>query len=81
MLHIVFGLATLVAGLAALALRKRGLIKYQAAGFAGTLLSGVALVIIEPNTLTHLCASGAMFTIVALALYFKTQEVLATQRV
>lgn len=76
-LHIVFGVATLLAGLAALTLRKRELIKYQITGFAGTIISGVALVVIEPNVLTHLCVSGAAFTIVALALYFRANEAIA----
>lgn len=77
MLHIVFGVATLLAGLAALAMRKKEFIKYQVTGFVGTILSGAVLLIIEPNVLTHLCVSGAMFTIVALALYFRAQEAIA----
>lgn len=81
MLHIVFGLATLVAGLGALALRKKSLIRYQIAGFIGTIASGIALVVIEPNVLTHLCLSGALFTIVAMALYFRAEEAIARAQI
>lgn len=77
MLHIVFGMATLAAGLGALGLRNKELIRYQVTGFAGTVVSGVALAVVDPQVLTHVCLSGALFTIVSLALYFRAQQAIA----
>lgn len=77
MLHIMFGIATLLAGLSALGLRNKELIRYQITGFGGTVVSGLALAVVDPQVLTHVCLSGAMFTIVSLALYFRAQQSIA----
>lgn len=75
MLHIVLGLATLAIGVAALLLRKKQLIAYQMTGLAGTIATGVVLVVLQPQALAHLCVSGLVFTVISLALCYSTVRV------
>ena len=76
MLHIALGLATVGIGLFGLTgqLALSRLTKGMGGLFAGTWLSGGLLMLTTPGVVTHVCVSGAVFSVLAIALYVVAQN-------
>lgn len=77
MVHILLGVASVTVGAVALAAKKSSLLKVQVGAFAGTLVSGIGLVIVNPSSLAHLCVSGAIFSAITIGLMIATHYRLA----
>ena len=80
-LHILLGLASIVLGILALIKVNSRILKVQIAAFAGTITTGVGLVIVNPSSLLHLCITGIVFSAitVGIALMTRRQLTLAYQ--
>lgn len=77
MVHILLGVASIAVGAVALAAKKSSLLKVQIGAFAGTIASGIGLVVISPSSLVHLCVSGAIFSAITIGLMMATSRRLA----
>lgn len=80
MLHITFGLASIALGVLALAKINSSLLKVQIGSFAGTIITGVGLVVVNPASLMHLCVSGAVFSAISIGLIALTRRQLVLAR-
>lgn len=76
-LHILLGIASVALGAAALLKINAKLLRVQIGAFAGTITTGVGLVIINPASLIHLCVSGTVFSAVSIGLMLATRRQLA----
>lgn len=77
MVHILLGVASIIVGAAALAAKKSTLLKVQIGTFAGTIMTGIGLVIVNPSSLAHLCVSGVVFSAISIGLIIATNRRLA----
>lgn len=80
MLHILLGVASLALGALALIKVSAKLLRVQVGAFAGTMATGVGLVLASPASLTHLCVSGVAFSAISIALLMMTRRQLAFAR-
>lgn len=77
MLHILLGLASLGFGTLALLKVNYKLLKLQVGALMGTVATGVALVVINPSSLMHLCVSGTVFSAVSVGLMVMARRQIA----
>ncbi len=77
MVHILLGVASVSLGGVALATKSANLLKVQIGSFAGTIVSGIGLVLVNPSSLAHLCVSGAVFSAISIGLILATRRQLA----
>ena len=77
-LHIIVGIASIGTGLAAYFKVSRDLIESQIALFLVTIVSGVALVYMTPQTMVHFCISGVIFSLITLTLLVLSKRKVAT---
>ncbi len=68
MLHIIVGVLSLILGVTAVIQTKQRWLTAQIVSFVATILSGAMLLIQQPNTLAHLCVSGAVFSTLSITL-------------
>ena len=80
MLHIIVGLTSLLFGALGVAKVTSSYLKLQVGSFGLTLVSGVVLVLMQPNTLLHLCISGAIFSTISIGLMLQTRRKIAYTR-
>jgi len=78
LLHIVLGIATIALGLSALLSGREKHLQYQIVTFVSTIASGVLLGILQPATIQHLCISGALFSVLSIALHIAARQAYAT---
>lgn len=69
LLHIAFGIATIISGIAAIATLQQRWLNGISLGLSATFVSGFGLLFMNPAVLTHLCVSGLVFSAVSIALY------------
>ena len=70
MLHIIISLATVASATGSLALGEKRLLKITPYMLGATLASGVGLLLAVPSvSITHLCVSGVMFSLVTIVLH------------
>lgn len=77
MLHILLGIASVLLGIAAVVKKNQNILNTQIGSFAGTIVTGVGLVIINPSSLMHLCVSGTVFSAITIGLIVATKRRLA----
>lgn len=77
MLHILLGASSVLLGTAAVIKKNQHILNTQIGSFAGTIITGVGLVIINPSSLVHLCVSGAVFSAITIGLIVATRRRLA----
>lgn len=79
MLHILISVATLSTAIGSVATLQRQLANVTPYLLGGTILSGVALLLVSPGvSLVHLCVSGLTLTVVTIALHRVAVRRLAT---
>lgn len=74
MLHILLGVASVLFGGIALSTKSSNLLKVQIGSFAGTILTGIGLVAVNPSSLMHLCVSGVVFSTISIGLIVATNR-------
>lgn len=74
MLHILLGIASIVLGVVALTKKSQNMLTAQIGSFAGTIISGIGLVVVNPSSLAHLCVSGTVFSAITIGLIVATRR-------